>query len=199
LKIGGVLAWVALSIWVWVLVVNGVRGLLDSLDEPWLVPPPFAGGEAEPILVAPDLEVLALEFVTIEGSPDDEEWKMKRHAEVPGEVPRLIGRHFGWVMFLETDREIVSWREVMRGEQAIPVDEDIRNDPQIRFSADGRELTSERESVVMWGLDPNGLSVTYIYHSWFVTEEDVPGDYEIEVFLEGQRIGTLPFRLLEGP
>ena len=99
-------------------------------------------------------------------------------------VPHVVGRHYGWVIVLETAKPTVHWRE----EFILPA-----APTTWRYSQPGatRALSDDyRESVIERDVTPhNGV----IYNFWTVTPGDPVGHHKIRVVVEDAIDQTFEF------
>jgi hypothetical protein len=99
-------------------------------------------------------------------------------------VPFKEGQSFGWVIQLETQRDLVKWREELRLPAAPQTWHADEQSGTHTLSADRRTSTLEREAKV-----ENGL----IYNFWQVSPGDPKGRYTLRVMLEGMLVSTFEF------
>ena len=99
-------------------------------------------------------------------------------------VPLRDGQSFGWVIQLDTKRDMVKWREELRLPSAPQTWQADEKSGKHTVSADRRTSILEREAKV-----ENGL----IYNFWQVSPGDPKGRYTMRVMLEGMLVSSFEF------
>jgi hypothetical protein len=87
------------------------------------------------------------------------------------QVPLVEKQGYGWAMVLNTDKQVVKWRE----EFTLPSAPEIWGADDVKLSEDRRTSTVERETPVIGGT---------IQNFWAVAPGDPEGEYRISVVLE---------------
>jgi hypothetical protein len=132
---------------------------------------------APTIQIAPDLEVLELQFGELQGGQEQPRF-------VPGQRIRLeAGRAYGWRMRVRTTRAQVRWQEDLRLPRA-PQQWGISQ--HVQLSSDRRRAVTDMASVPAEG---------WIENFWWIADGDPPGTYEVDVRIEGQRVGDTRFEV----
>jgi hypothetical protein len=99
-------------------------------------------------------------------------------------VPFKDGQSFGWVIQLDTKRDLIQWREELRLPSAPQTWQADEKSGKHTISADRKTSTLEREARI-----ENGL----IYNFWQVSPGDPKGRYTLRVMLEGMLVSTFEF------
>lgn len=99
-------------------------------------------------------------------------------------VPFRDGQSFGWVIQLDTKRDLIRWREELRLPSAPQTWQADEKSGKHTVSADRRTSTLEREARI-----ENGL----IYNFWQVSPGDPKGRYTLRLMLEGMLVSTFEF------
>ena len=135
-----------------------------------------------PLRVAPDLVIRRAQFGLLETGADGDE------RFVPAtEIPAEDGRVFGWVLEVETSRESLRWQEHLQLPRP-PADwGDAATDPDVLISKDGRSVVAQGDDLV----EDGELSRFY----WSLAPGDPPGDYELDVAVEGRPVAHFAFRV----
>lgn len=125
------------------------------------------------IKVSPSLALKELEFGMV--IPNEQ----GRYVFVPSEViVRKPGYGYGWRAKAITNHNRISMKEVLRLPQA----------PQVWGIGPEVQLTSDRTTAITTTtITPHRGEIS---NTWWFTEGDPDGPYEIEVHLEGKRIAT---------
>jgi hypothetical protein len=141
-----------------------------------------ANVSTRPVRVAPDLIVRKAEFGRLDATADGDE-----QFTAVEELPPDSGQVFGWVLTLDTRRKSVHWQERLRLPKP-PADwGDAASDPDIVITKDGRTAMSEGDEIVDQG------EVQHFY--WALAAGDPPGDYQLDVALEGRPVAHFVFRV----
>jgi len=101
-------------------------------------------------------------------------------------VPFKEGQSFGWVIQLDTKRDVVKWREELRLPAAPQTWHADEQSGTHTLSADRRTSVLEREAKV-----ENGL----IYNFWQLSPGDPKGRYTLRVMLEGMLVSSFEFEV----
>jgi len=99
-------------------------------------------------------------------------------------VPLKEGQGFGWVIQLQTPRDTIRWREVLRLPAAPQTWHADEASGKHTMSADRRTSTLERTARV-----ENGV----IYNLWQISPGDPPGRYTVRVMVEDLLVSTFEF------
>jgi hypothetical protein len=139
-----------------------------------------ANVSTKPVRIAPDLVVRKAEFGKLDADGNGDE-----HFSAVDVLPPDSGQVFGWILTLDTHRRSVHWQERLRLPKP-PADwGDAASDPDIVISKDGRSAMSEGEESVEQG------EVQHFY--WALAEGDPPGDYQLDVAIEGKPVAHFVF------
>ncbi len=168
-----IVAWIALSIFVWVRIFDGMSNIQPATADE--VP-------ASPM----NLDIQLGEDTRVTGIKVGSRSKAGQNLEtfVPQQSIAIEpGRLVGWVAWLETDLTEVSWTEIFH----------YREQVQVNQLPDYSQLDRENRRIISAQSQPifEGL----IGHFWEVTDEDVPGQYRFEISIEDTAIATLDFSL----
>ena len=98
-------------------------------------------------------------------------------------VPLVPGQVFGWIMEVDTTKDVVHWREEFSLPEA-PASWGGEAEGHYILSADRRVATSERATAPTKGM---------IFNTWTIAAGDPPGHYRIRVFVEGELVKTFDF------
>lgn len=99
-------------------------------------------------------------------------------------VPFKEGQSFGWVIQLDTKRDMVKWREELRLPSAPQTWQADEKSGTHTLSADRKTSILEREAKL-----ENGV----IYNFWQVSPGDPKGRYTMRVMLEGMLVSSFEF------
>jgi hypothetical protein len=99
-------------------------------------------------------------------------------------VPFKDGQSFGWVIQLDTKRDVVKWREELRLPSAPQTWQADESSGKHTVSADRKTSILERETRV-----ENGM----IFNFWQVSPGDPKGRYTMRVMLEGMLVSSFEF------
>lgn len=99
-------------------------------------------------------------------------------------VPFKDGQSFGWVIQLDTKRDVVKWREELRLPSAPQSWQADEQSGKHSVSADRKTSILEREARV-----ENGV----IFNFWSIAPGDPKGRYTMRVMLEGMLVSTFEF------
>jgi hypothetical protein len=99
-------------------------------------------------------------------------------------VPLKDGQSFGWVIQLDTQRDLIKWREELRMPAAPKTWQADDKSGKHTVSADRKTSILEREARI-----ENGL----IYNFWQISPGDPKGRYTMRVMLEGMLVSTFDF------
>ena len=99
-------------------------------------------------------------------------------------VPFKDGQSFGWVIQLDTKRDVVKWREELRLPSAPQTWHADESSGKHTVSADRKTSILEREARV-----ENGM----IFNFWQVSPGDPKGRYTMRVMLEGMLVSSFEF------
>ncbi len=174
----GCAVWVVLAVAFWVQVFRGGDDLLDpaALE----VPENPLNLDVE---VADDLRVSGAAFgvrVDFGGGGGVPLFLETKH------VPLAPGQDFGWIVWVDTDRQQVRWREVFTS--ASPDNWQVADDGSYALSEDGATMTREVTADVVEGR---------IQHFWSVAEGDLPGPHRIQLFVEDVPVADFAFEVSE--
>ncbi len=168
--------WILLALAAWIWLARSADDLFQALTRPAVTGPSPGNLDLE---LAPDLVVTGALFGVIE--LDDDGAPRFAPAEA---VPLEPGLEFGWVVWLETGRPSVRWREIFRS--ASPDNWQIEGDGDYRLSEDRTTLTLEREVAPDAGR---------IANFWQVAPGDLPGPHRIQVFVEDAPVADFAFEV----
>ncbi len=158
------------------LLARSADDLFQALTRPAVTGPSPGNLDLE---LAPDLVVTGALFGVIE--LDDDGAPRFAPAEA---VPLEPGLEFGWVVWLETGRPSVRWREVFRS--ASPDNWQIEGDGDYRLSEDRTTMTLEQEVAPDAGR---------IANFWQVAPGDLPGPHRLRVFVEDAPVADFAFEV----
>ncbi|HLO84413.1 MAG TPA: hypothetical protein VK203_05265 [Nostocaceae cyanobacterium] len=96
------------------------------------------------------------------------------------------GEAYGWRIKLQNYQGKVKWREVLRLPKP-PETWGTENSDGFSISADGTTATSERTQTSV-----NGV----IENFWTIAPGDPPGQYQIQVYIDGRIITTFEFEIV---
>jgi hypothetical protein len=99
-------------------------------------------------------------------------------------VPFKEGQSFGWVIQLDTQRDLVKWREELRLPSSPQTWQADEQSGKHTLSADRKTSILEREAKV-----ENGV----IFNFWSISPGDPKGRYTMRVMLEGMLVSTFEF------
>jgi len=170
-----IVGWIALSVVVWLWIIDSVPESLDALP---------GGAPDSPrnieLQIAPDLRITGIQVGILTDSAAD------LAAFVPQDtVPIVPGQQFGWLVWVESSRAAIAWTEVFRfqyagPEQTIGLTEDSRLDEQ------ENRITTDRTTPLTGGV---------IGNFWVITEGDPPGPHSFDITIDEVPIATLEFQL----
>jgi len=170
-----IVGWLALSVAVWLWIIDTVPGELEALAR---VAP--ESPRNVDLRLAPDLRVTGVQAGILTDSNSN------LAAFVPQDtVPIVPGQQFGWLVWVESTREEIAWREVFHFQYAGP-DQTIGLTDDSRLNEAGNQITTDRTTPVT-----NGV----IGNFWVITEGDPPGPHSFEISVDDVKIATLGFRL----
>jgi hypothetical protein len=140
----------------------------------------YSAGAAinEPTMsIAPDLEVMELQFGELQGAQEHTRF-------IPSQRIRLeAGRAYGWRMRVRTTRASIKWQEDLRLPRA---PEQWGISQHVKLSSDRRRAVTTMETEPTEG---------WIENFWWIAAGDPPGTYEIDLRVEGQRLGEMRFEV----
>lgn len=141
-----------------------------------------AAAPRTPIRVAPDLVVRRAEFGVLKTDDEGNETFVPTNS-----LPAEDGTVFGWVVEVDTNRETLHWQERMRLPKAPSDWGDALEDPDIVISKDGRSVAAQGDDEVVDG------QLERFY--WTLAPGDPPGDYEMDVAVEGRTVAHFRFHV----
>jgi hypothetical protein len=104
-------------------------------------------------------------------------------------VPPLDGQAFGWSVDLKTSRTTVHWQEHLQ----LPAPSEnwatSAADPDVYIAKDGKSAVAEGDELVEDGV----VSRSY----WALATGDPPGEYSMDLAIEGKPVGHFVFRVSE--
>jgi len=170
-----IFGWIALSVAVWLWIIDTVPGELEALTRIAPESPQNIG-----LQVAPDLRITGVQVGVLTNSSSD------RGAFVPQDtVPIVPGQQFGWLVWVDSTREEIEWTEIFRFQYAGP-EQTIGLTEDSRLDEAGNQITTDRITPVT-----NGM----IGNFWVVTEGDSPGAHSFDITIDEVEIATLNFEL----
>jgi hypothetical protein len=129
------------------------------------------------IHIAPDLEIVELQFGELQSGAG-------RPRFIPCTRIRLEpGRAYGWRMRVRTSRPEVRWQEELLLPRA---PEQWGISQHVRLSSDRRRAVTTMSSAPVEG---------WIENFWWIADGDPPGAYELDVHVEGKRVGEMRFEV----
>jgi hypothetical protein len=141
-----------------------------------------AGTPHLPMRIAPDLVIKRVQFGLVETGADGEE-----HFTATQDLPPDDGQAFGWVIEFDTTRASVRWQERLRLPREPAEWGDAASDPDVTLSSDGVSAMAQGEDLVEDG------EVSRFY--WSLAAGDPPGDYEIDLAVEGRPVAHYVFKV----
>ncbi len=140
---------------------------------------PDIGG---PVKIAPDLSVLYGECGVFRDNPDKTIYLMPART-----IQVAAGTRFGWVLYLNTTRKTVRWREQVTfpsRPRNLAVSEPSEG---AGISADGRTMTTENQ---------HRLTGNIISDVWEFEDGDPRGEYVFKIFIDNKPAGTFRIQVV---
>lgn len=178
----GCVVWVVLAVAFWLWVYRSAGDFVARLSASSGTSVSYVAPESpqnRDLVIGDDLTVSGAEFGVIETDEDG-----ALHFVATRKVDLEPGVLFGWIVWLETSRPRVRWREEFRS--ASPENWSYEDDGSHSLSADGSTMTREIEVV------PNDGRID---HFWQITEGDRPGPQRTRVFVEEVPVGDFEFEV----
>lgn len=167
--------WIALSIAVWIWIIDTVPGELEALSRTTPESP-----QNIDLRIAPDLRITGVQVGILADSASD------LRAFVPQDtVPIVPGQRFGWLVWIESTRQEIDFTEVFRFQYAGP-DQTIGLTDDSRLDEAKNQITTDRTASLIDGTVGN---------FWVITEGDPPGPHSFDITIDGVAIATLDFHL----
>jgi hypothetical protein len=135
-----------------------------------------------PLTVAPGVSVVRAAFGIISRSAAGDE----KFVEAT-EVPAVEGQVFGWVVEIAGDPESVRWEEQLTLPRRPASWGGLEDDPDVVISPDGRSATTHGRET------PEGGVLSRFV--WALSAGDPPGDYLLEVAIEGKLVASVRFHV----
>lgn len=100
------------------------------------------------------------------------------------QVPFREGLEYGWMMFVDTERSSVRWREEFQLPAPPQSWGTVEEDGYTTVSADGRTAVTDFRNEM---LEP------FIGNSWILVNGDPLGEHEMRIYVEGEYVTTFEF------